>query len=90
MIDATDEEIAALDIGSSVVTLYDIGIFKARVHRGTAGVVAGRSPDGELEIRFDNGRRELVQPHTLARTFAAADPAADRGVDASVPLSLSA
>ena len=67
MNDDCEDAPVTFDIGDGVVTLYDIGLLRPRVPRGTAGIVAGRRADAsELEIHFANGRVELVSPHTLA------------------------
>jgi hypothetical protein len=55
------------EVGDRVMARVDIGgIFRPRVRRDTRGVVAGRTPAGELEVHFDGGGLELVVPERLA------------------------
>lgn len=59
-------ETTSFAVGDNVVALYSIGLFRSRVARGTTGVVAGFSPDFDVEVRFSNGSVELVRPDHLA------------------------
>jgi hypothetical protein len=62
-----ETELTPLAVGDQVVALYAIGLLRPRVARGTLGVVAGFSPGYEVEVRFSNGRVELVHPDVLGR-----------------------
>jgi hypothetical protein len=54
------------EVGDRVIARVNIGgIFRPRVRRDTRGVVAGRTPAGELEVHFDGGGLELVDPERL-------------------------
>ena len=57
---------ATFAVGDQVVVLYTLGLFRCRVARGTVGVVAGFSPEYDVEVRFSNGCVELVPPDYLA------------------------
>jgi hypothetical protein len=52
-------------VGTRVVARRGIGLLRPRVPEGTAGVVAGYSPAGEVEVEFANGRVELLPPSWL-------------------------
>jgi len=56
-------ESSAFDVGDRVAAAVDIGgIWRPRVRRATVGIVIARAPGGELEVHFEGGGRELVEP----------------------------
>ncbi len=58
---------AEMDVGDRVVALHPLGGFvRAKVPRGTAGVVAARDTAGGLRVRFANGRTLDVDPADVA------------------------
>jgi hypothetical protein len=54
------------DVGDRVVTTDPVGPRWRRVPRGSAGVVAARTAERLIAVRFDNGRVEHVHPASLA------------------------
>lgn len=56
-----------LDVGDRVVALHPLGGFwRARVPRGTPGVIVARDRTATLTVRFTNGRTLNVDPAEVA------------------------